>query len=106
MNTFYFECNDEVVSNIILDDEEFNRVHDMSFDDLMNYDKLGFFVNCMVETAKDLFENIDDGVFITLADDNDNFIWSIDIEKVDKDSICYTLTDWLDDDGKYCYKNS
>lgn len=105
MNTFSIERGDKVIHNVFFADKEYNMppVAEMSFDDLINYENLSNIVDAMLDATDSAFGPGVEDVFITLADENGYFIWSINIEQSDSD-FKYSIIDWRQTDELYCYE--
>lgn len=105
MNTFSIERGDNVIHNVFFADKDYNMppVADMTFDDLVNYEKLSDIVDAMLDATDSAFGPGKEDVFITLVDSDGYFIWSINIEQ-DNSDFNYSLIDWRQTGELYCYE--
>ena len=104
MNTFSIERGDNIIHNVFFtnDDCEMFSILDMSFENIVNYEKLAYIVDAMLDAADDVFGPGSEDVLITLVDNDGYFIWSIEIEQ-DNSDFKYRVIDWKQSEMKFCY---
>ena len=104
MSYFAIEHNQKCIDHIVLKDKDgnvaFGDYLNFAYDEMKNRDDLDEFVVAMSGAANDGDEA---QTLVTLVGDDDTFVWSIIIGKVDND-LRYVLVDWKKNGKNYRYE--
>jgi hypothetical protein len=84
---------------------EFERLKNMSYDELKEYEYLNNLVIAIMDAANNYFKESDQQTILTLIREDGVFIWSILMGAAEnKDDIRYVLVDWFKDGKNYRYE--
>ena len=108
-NYFSIERADECYDNVTFRDDNgnlaFEELMNMSYDEMKTYDSIETFVVCVMDASNELFSTNDDQTIITLAGDDDVFIWSVIIGPGDNEGdLKYAFVDWKKNGKSYRYE--
>lgn len=108
-NYFAIEREGRHIEHMRLMDEHgniiFEDVMNMSYDEIVAYDKVDIFVECVMNATNEYFSSNDEHTIITLVGEDDVFVWGILIgpEGTD-DKLVYKFVNWKRDGRSYRYK--
>lgn len=100
------KCHEFMFMVDIDNNQKFQDVMDMSYEEIKNYDEIEDFVYSVMDASNALFESSDEQTLINLVNGEDDvFIWGILIgPDEDSDKLRYAFIDWHKDGKSYRYK--